>query len=179
MKKLIGLFVLFVLIISLNGCSGKTLTYFGNLGYNFNEVDHENIVFNIYHSNTDDHTWELLETFTCFPLKDNFNDIKLEGFENRIVMSSQNNSVLKTEYNETYNGYDLDTYEFAIDGFSGLIGSFKSFEIKDSDEEQLYRLYPINNGSGLFFTGLDIDKPYDEEGINLDNILITIKIKKK
>lgn len=179
MKKLIGIALIFVLILSHNGCSGKTLTSYGNLGYNFNEVDHENIVFNLYHSNTDAHTWALLKTFTCFPIEDHFNDIKLEGSENGISITSQNKSVIKTEYRETHYTEDLDTYTFTIDGFSGWIGSFKSFEIKDTDEEQFYRLYPINNEIGIFFTGLEIDTPYDEEEINLDNILITIKINRK
>ena len=82
------------------------------------------------------------------------------------------------EQYKSYYGDDLDTYEFNIDGFNGWIGSFKTFEVKDIDGEQFYRLYPISNdGGGAIFNDLKMDGSYDEDEENLDNILITIKIK--
>ena len=73
---------------------------------------------------------------------------------------------------------DERTYEFNIDGFNGWIGSFKTFEVKDIDGEQFYRLYPISNdGGGVIFNDLKMDSSYDEDEENLDNILITIKFK--
>ena len=57
-------------------------------------------------------------------------------------------------------------------------GSFKTFEVKDIDGEQFYRLYPISNdGAGVIFNDLKMDSSYDEDEENLDNILITIKFK--
>ena len=54
----------------------------------------------------------------------------------------------------------------------------KTFNVKNIDGEQFYRLYPISNdGGGIIFNELKMDSPYDKGEENLDNILITIKIK--
>ena len=96
------------------------------------------------------------------------------------IILSHNKDELLVEY-ATY-GMDsnlfVSKYEFNIDGFNGWIGSFKTFEVKDIDGEQFYRLYPISNdGGGVIFNDLKMDSSYDEDEENLDNILITIKFK--
>lgn len=177
MKKVIAVVLLLILVFSLNGCAGKSLTYYGNLGYDLSETDHESIVFNVYHSNTADHTWELLKTLKCSPQHGHFADVRLEGAGNRIIVTSEDNYVEKTETQECYFTDDIDTYSFTVDGFLGYISGFETFDIKDIDEEQICRLYPISNDDTgvLFFEGLKIDGPYDEAGENLDNILITVR----
>ena len=62
------------------------------------------------------------------------------------------------------------------DLMAGLV--LLTFEVKDIDGEQFYRLYPISNdGGGVIFNDLKMDSSYDEDEENLDNILITIKFK--
>ena len=70
------------------------------------------------------------------------------------------------------------TYEFAVEGFEGNLSSYQIFEIKDSNEEQFYRLYPIANGDGTIFTALNLNEPYDVDHVNLDNLLVTLTIVK-
>ena len=73
---------------------------------------------------------------------------------------------------------DEMTYEFAVEGFEGNLSSYQIFEIKDSSEEQFYRLYPIANGDGTIFTALNLNEPYDVDHVNLDNLLVTLTIVK-
>lgn len=102
----------------------------------------------------------------------------MEGEKNQVGIAFEDNRVERTENTVSYYGDDVDTYEFNIDGFNGWIGSFKTFEVKDIDGEQFYRLYPISNdGGGVIFNDLKMDSSYDEDEENLDNILITIKFK--
>ena len=177
MRKIVVMTLTFVLLFSFAGCSAKTLTYNGNMGYDLSKVDYESVEFNVYHSNTENHTWEHLKTFSCSPEKNHSVDVRVEGAKNHIKIISEDNRVEKTENTESYYTADIDTYEFTIDGFDGWIDSFETFEVKDTDVEQFYRLYPISNDNGgTFFQDLKMDKPYDEDEENLDNILITIKI---
>ncbi len=43
------------------GCSDKSLTYIGNMGYDLSKVNYESVEFNVYHSNTENHKWEHYE----------------------------------------------------------------------------------------------------------------------
>ena len=74
-----------ILLFSPSGCSSRKLEYHGNLGYDLSNIDYEEVVFNIYHSNTEQHTWEKLTEFLCSPEKGHYADIRLEGSENRIT----------------------------------------------------------------------------------------------
>lgn len=178
MRKIKTMALILVLIVSFVGCSDKTIHCDENLGIDLRGIDYESVEFHVYHSNTKDYKWELLKTFSCLPKEDHFVDVRVEGEKNRIVITSEDNHVEKIENTKSYYGDDLDTYEFTVDGFDGWIGSFKTFEVKDIDEEQFYRLYPISNDAGgIIFNDLKMDSPYDEDEENLDNILITIKIK--
>ena len=59
----------------------------------------------------------------------------------------------------------------------GTLNGFQTFEIEDTAEEQYYRLYPVTNDSGISYSrDLSLNTPYDEEEVNLDNILITMTI---
>ncbi len=178
MRKIVAMSLTFVLLFSFVGCSDNNLTYHTNLGYDLSEIAYESVEFNVYHSNTENHKWEHLKTFSCSPEKNHFVDVRVEGAKNHITITSGDNHVEKTENTESYYTEDIDTYEFTVDGFDGWIGSFKTFEVKDIDGEQFYRLYPISNDAGgIIFNNLKMDSPYDENEENLDNILITIKIK--
>lgn len=176
MKKVKRIVLLLLLTFSMVGCGARELTYYGNLGYDFSKVDYESIVFHVYHSNTDDHTWELLKTFSCSPEKEHFADIRLEGKENCITLICEDNYVETTEDSQTFFTDETDSYEFTVEGFQGEICGFQTFQIKDTDEEQFYRLFPISNSPGSIFPHLSLDKPYDEKEENIDNILVTIKI---
>ena len=178
MRKITAMVIALVLTFSFVGCSQEKIQYNDNLGLDLSGVDYESVEFNIYHSNTIDHKWELLKNFSCSPKGKHFADIRVEGKKNCVVITSEDNRVEKTENTKSYYSDDLDTYEFNIDGFNGWIGLIKTFNVKNIDEEQFYRLYPIsNNGGGVIFNDIKMDSPYDKGEKNLDNILITIKIK--
>lgn len=178
MRKIAVMALILVLMFSSAGCSDKTIPYNINLGVDLSRVDYESIAFHVYHSNTKDNKWELLKTFSCSPREVSFADVRVEGKKDRVMITFEDNCVEKTENTESYYSDDLDTYEFIIDGFNGWIGSMKTFEVKDTNGEQFYRLYPISNeDGGIIFNDLKMDSPYDEDEENLDNILITVKIK--
>lgn len=181
MKKMLTIVFTIMMTISLCGCGDKEITYIGNLGYDLSEIDYESIDLKIYHSNTDDHKWELLTTLTCDKKEDRFIDIRLEGKENEIIFTSAYNYVEKSDISEQYFSDEIDTYRFTIEGYDGKNGAFshENYEIKDTEEEQYYRLYPISNDSTASYQVLDLNEPYDEDEMNLDNILITMTINKK
>lgn len=178
MKKILTIVFTIFMFITLNGCAEKEITYFGNLGYDLSSIDYESIEFNIYHSNTDNHKWELLKTLKCNQKDDRFIDIRLEGKENALTFLSVYNYVEKTEKSESYFSDEIDKFEFAVEGFDGNIRTVKTYEIKDTDEEQFYRLIPVDNKYGTIFEYVSLDETYDEKEVCLDNILITIKINK-
>lgn len=177
MKRIELLILSFILLFSVTGCLDKTLTYIGNLGYDLSKVDYESVEFNVYHSNTENHMWQHLKTLSYSPEKNRFVDVRVESLKNCIVITYEENYVEEKDSAECYFTNDIDSYEFMVDGFEGQIGSFRTFEIEDTDEEQFYRLYPISNKDGeVVFEDLKMDEPYDVDEENLDNILITIKI---
>lgn len=101
----------------------------------------------------------------------------MEGSENRITAIVKDNYVAEENDTETFYTEDINSYEFAINGFQGTLNGFQTFEIEDTDEEQYYRLYPVTNDSGISYSrDLSLNTPYDEEEVNLDNILITMTI---
>ncbi len=181
MKKMVLLFLLIILsivIFTIKSYNHKSIDYIENLGHDFTELDCEEIVFNAYHSNTGNHTWQLLKTFVYEPEQNNFVDIRLEGKENSITIVLENNNFTQINDSLSYRTNDIDSYQLIIDDFEGTIDTFEKFEVKDIQDEQFYSLYPIdNNDGGSYFAVLDLNEPYDEAQENLDNILITIQIK--
>lgn len=170
--------LILTLLFSLSGCSSRQLDYHGNLGYDLSNIDYEHVIFKIYHSNTKHHTWEELTKFSCSPEKGHYADIRMEGNENCITVIVEDNYVEEENETEIFYTDDIDSYEFTIDGFQGTLNGFQIFGIKNTDEEQRYCLYPVSNDSGTSYsTDLSLDTPYDEEEVNLDNILITMTIK--
>lgn len=170
--------LILALLCFLSGCRSQSLSYEGNLGYDLSSIDYQTISYCIYHSNTEGHIWEPLATFSCSPEKGHYTDILLDSRENHITISL-NEQYTKMEGSTAYfYSNRLDTYEFQIDGFQGTLSGFQNFEIKDTEDEQLYRLYPVNNDSVVTFSNSkpDLTRPYDDPGENLDNILITLTI---
>ena len=125
MRKIAVMTVTLVLMLSFVGCTDKTISYNSNLGLDLNGIDYESVEFNVYHSNTQDHKWELLKTFSCSLKVGHFSDIRVEGEKNQVGIAFEDNRVERTENTVSYYGDDVDTYEFNIDGFNGWIGSFK------------------------------------------------------
>ena len=50
--------ILLVVMLSLTGCGSQSLTYNANLGYDFSKMEYSELVFKVYHSNTENHRWE-------------------------------------------------------------------------------------------------------------------------
>ena len=165
-------------ILFLTGCASKSLTYHANLGYDFSKLEYSELVFKVYHSNTENHRWEKIAEMPCTPPESHSADIRVEGAQDRVTVILEDNFCEKDEYSASYFTNDEMTYEFAVEGFEGNLSLYQIFEIKDSSEEQFYRLYPISNESGSIFTTLDLDKSYDVDQENLDNLLVTLTIVK-
>ena len=163
--------ILLVVMLSLTGCASKSLTYNANLGYDFSRMEYSELVFKVYHSNTENHR-------PCTPPESHSADIRVEGAQDRVTVILEDNFCEKDEYSASYFTNDEMTYEFAVEGFEGNLSSYQIFEIKDSSEEQFYRLYPIANGDGTIFTALNLNEPYDVDHVNLDNLLVTLTIVK-
>ena len=165
-------------ILFLTGCASKSLTYHANLGYDFSKLEYRELVFKVYHSNTENHRWEKIAEMPCTPPESHSADIRVEGAQGRVTVILEDNFCEKDEYSASYFTNDEMTYEFAVEGFEGNLSLYQIFEIKDSSEEQFYRLYPISNESGSIFATLDLDKSYDVDQENLDNLLVTLTIVK-
>lgn len=165
-------------ILFLTGCASKSLTYHANLGYDFSKMEYSELVFKVYHSNTENHRWEKIAEMPYTPPESHSADIRVEGAHDRVTVILEDNFCEKDEYSASYFTNDEMTYEFTVEGFEGNLSSYQIFEIKDSSEEQFYRLYPISNESGSIFTTLDLDKSYDVDQKNLDNLLVTLTIVK-
>ena len=170
--------ILLVVMLSLTGCASKSLTYHANLGYDFSKMEYSELVFKVYHSNTENHRWEKIAEMPCIPPESHSADIRVEGAQDRVTVILEDNFCEKDEYSASYFTNDEMTYEFAVEGFEGNLSSYQIFEIKDSSEEQFYRLYPIANGDGAIFTALNLNEPYDVDQENLDNLLVTLTIVK-
>lgn len=97
MRKIAVMVLTLVLMFSFAGCSDKTIPYNINLVVDLSRVDYESIEFNVYHSNTENHTWEHLRTFSCSPEKNHFVAVRVEGAKNHIRITSEENRLEKTE----------------------------------------------------------------------------------
>lgn len=175
MKKCVVYVLALVLTLCLVGCGSKPLAYYSN-GYDFSNSDCDQVIYRVYHSNTDTHNWELLTTFTCTPEAGHYFDVSLEGSENLLTLSLLDRQVEKTENAESIQTKVITTFEFAVDGFGGTIPGYQTFPVETTDGEQFYRLYPITNSNGRYFMDLALDQPYDAQEDNLDNILITVTL---
>lgn len=188
MKSRIGILMITIIIcfaiILCASCSTKNvLEYDMNLGYDFNSVTNKNFVFNIYHSNTENHHWEKITSFTCKPEQGHYNDMKLIFRNNKIGIELWDNTreVLEDGNAVMYDGTALEKTEFDVDGYKGSQNGMFVFAVENKEGEQPVRLYPISNSEITSFFGdlendFDMNEPYDTDGKNLDNILITVTI---
>ena len=179
MKKKIVLFgLIFAVLFTMMGCGTKKLAYQGSLGLDVSKVDYQKIIFKVYHSNTKDHMWEKIAEFPYDKADNSSPDIRVDASEDKITVVLEKNSYVDEKDSGMYTTEDLDTYEYNVDQFEGFVHSYQTYEIKDTTDEQFYRLYPISNDSGSIYTSVDLSKPYDADGTNLDNLLITLTIER-
>ncbi len=180
MKKKIALLMLFIMVFfAMMGCGSNALSYDGNLGYNFDKVKCEKLVFKVYHSNTKDHMWEEIAEFPYTPTKNETPDIRVDGAKDKVTVVLEKNNYVEQDKSGVYNTKDMESYAFDVDGFEGNILSYHIYDVKDITDEQLYRLYPISNDKGVTYEPtIDLAKPYDEDQANLDNVLITLTIER-
>lgn len=177
-RKIILCGLILIMLFTMMGCGSKKLTYQGNLGLDVSKVDCQKIVFKVYHSNTKDHMWKKLAEFPYDKDDDSSPDIRVDGAEGKITIALESNSYIEEKDSGRYTTKDLDSYEYNVDQFDGFINIFQTYEIEDITDEQFYRLYPISNDSGGIYTSVDLNQPYDSDETNLDNILITVTIKR-
>lgn len=178
MKKVASIVILIMMtLVMLTGCSTGKMKYDVNLGYDLNQVKYSDITFNVYHSNTDDHTWKQIASFSCNPMSGHSYDVKLQCNEGVISVELRNNSKTESGNTVSYNGEAEASYVFEVEGFEGFLPGWKSFDIENKEGEQFVRLYPISNDGGTFFNDINLEAVYDSDNVNIDNILITIVMK--
>lgn len=179
MKKVSTVIILALALSLLVGCQTGKVNYEGNLGYDLNRVKYKDITFNIYHSNTESHNWELLASFPCEPKPGYYNDVELQYVNNTISAVLRSNTMTESsDKNEiTYSGTTEAEYDFTIDGFDGFFPAQKYFDVENKAGEQFVRLYPISNDGGSFYNNINLNEAYDTDNVNIDNILITIVMK--
>ncbi len=168
-----------VSIIMCTGCSAGELEYDKNLGYDLNSVKSDDVVFNVYHSDTEDHLWELIASFPCQPEPGHYNDVKLESEGDRITAELTDNTYTESADGNSaaYDSTVISSYDFTVDGFKGSLSGYGFYSLKNKSGEQPVRLYPVSNNEDVSLVKeVALDKPYDTEGENLDNILITVVI---
>ena len=92
--------ILLVVMLSLTGCASKSLTYNANLGYDFSKMEYSELVFKVYHSNTENHRWEKIAEMPCTPPESHSADIRVEGAQDRVTVILEDNFCEKDEYSE-------------------------------------------------------------------------------
>lgn len=176
MKKRLSILCL-MLAILLTGCSSGVLEYHVNLGYDVNDIDCQTIVFHMYQANQENHHWQQLTTIEYQPQKNNYFDVDCAVQNHVIVFCARENNMIKEKDSVRYDSRDIGSYEHELSSANQLSYGMKTFEIKDVSEEQLFRLYAFNDEAITFYEAISLDKPYDEENNNIDNILITVTFK--
>ena len=166
-------------LLLLSGCAGKkAITYDINTGYDVSRIKAEEIIFRIYHSDTEDHIWEKLAEFHRTPQKDCSPDVRAEADQSRITLTLTESTKKQENNIVIHNSVTVSSAETEVSGFAGDLPGSVSFEIFDRDGEQMMRLYPVNNGNMVTYSEIYLDKPYDDQKENLDNILVTIEFVK-
>ena len=180
-KRTMIMAAVIISILMCTGCSVNELKYEANLGYDLNKAKSENIVFNVYHSDTEDHSWELIARFPCQAEPGYYNEVRLENKGSKITAQLTSSTYAQPD-DADYISYDSDVikeYDFNIEGLNQHLQGYEYYKVKNKRGEQPVRLYPVSNSNGVSVSEdeVSLDKPYDTEGENLDNILITIEMK--
>lgn len=89
-------------ILFLTGCGSQSLTYNANLGYDFSKMEYSELVFKVYHSNTENHRWEKIAEMPCTPPESHSADIRVEGAQDRVTVILEDNFCEKDEYSASY-----------------------------------------------------------------------------
>ena len=177
-KRIVIITAVIILILMFTGCSANELEYDANLGYDLNKAESENITFNVYHSDTKDHSWELIASFPCKAESGHYSDVRIENKGNKITAQLTDSTYTKSDDGNStaYNSAVVTEYDFIVEGLKESLQGYGQYAVKNKSGEQPVRLYPVSNSDGVYLSGeeVSLDKPYDIEGENLDNILITI-----
>ena len=176
MKKRL-LILSLVLAFLLAGCSSGVLEYQGNLGYDVNDIDCQTIVFHMYQANQENHDWQQLTTIEYQPQKNYYFDVDYNILDHEVIFYVREKEMIEKKDAIIYDSKDMGSYSHQLSGAKAFEFGYKMFEIKNVSEEQLFRLYVFNDEAITFYEAVSLDKPYDEENNNIDNILITVTFK--
>ena len=180
-RRMMIMATVIISILMCAGCSVNELEYETNLGYDLNKAKSEDIVFNVYHSDTEDHSWELIARFPCQTEPGHYSDISLKSEGEKITAELTDNmyTVSDDGNSAAYEGTSVTACDFKVEGFKGSLQGYSQYAVKNKSGEQPVRLYPVSNSESVSLPDeeVSLDKPYDTEGENLDNILITIEMK--
>ncbi len=180
-KRTMIMAAVIISILMCTGCAVNELKYEDNLGYDLNKAKSGNIVFNVYHSDTEDHSWELIARFPCQAEPGHYSDISLKNKGEKITAELTDNMYTASDDGNSvvYEGTSVTACDFKVQGFKSSLKGYSQYAVKNKSGEHPVRLYPVSNSNGVYLSGeeVSLDKPYDTEGENLDNILITIEMK--
>lgn len=180
-KRIVIITAAIISILMFTGCSANELEYDTNLGYDLNNAKSSDVIFNVYHSDTKDHSWELIASFPCRPEPGHYSDVRIKGKENMITAELTDSTYTKSDDGNSavYNSAVTAEYDFRIEGLKESLEGYSQYAVKNKSGEQPVRLYPVSNSDGVYLSGeeVSLDESYDTEGENLDNILVTIVMK--
>lgn len=178
MKKLFVILCLTMTVL-LTGCSSGALEYRVDLGFDTNDIDCHTIVFHIYQANQENHHWQKLTTIEYKPQKNEHFDVDDDIQDNEVIFYVREKDMIEKKDAIVYDSKDIGSYRHQLSGAKQLSAGYKMFEIKDIAGEQLFRVYAFAEQGTTYYEQISLDKPYDEENLNTDNILVTITFKKE
>lgn len=173
MKKLF-LILCLGFVVLLTGCSSGVLEYQIELGYNINDIDCQTIVFHMYQANQKNHHWHKLTTIEYKPQKNEHFDVDYDIMDDEVIFYVREKDMIEKKNSVIYDFKDIDSYRHQLSGAKDFDFGYKLYEIKNTDEEQFFRLYAFGKQGTTYYEHINLDQPYDEENLNIDNILITI-----
>ena len=182
LKSIRNILFLLGFVLLITECGKKEITYKGGMGFSATDLPYKEVKFHIYRSNTDNHKWKRIHTFNISLQeikKDEYIDINLSSKNKEIIAQVTKNSVTKDETSKTIESKVINSTKFDVPGFTSNLTSYERKSIIQSDQEQIFLLYPISHkSSATYFSKISLSEPYDIEKRNLDNILVTVEFMK-
>lgn len=170
---------LLILVFFLFGCSKKS-EYLGGLGFSISKPEFTHIRFNIYHSNSDDGNWEKIDSLEVYTDRIEkgyeYIDVSVSSENENVLIEILQKGILKEEKRDTVIAETINPTSFRINGLKKKLSNFSQEDIfYTKGKEQIFLLYPVSNKQSMTtFPNVSLDKPYDTDKANIDNILITI-----
>lgn len=174
--KSLKLVIILLLVFCTSACTKKEIDYQVNLGLDAKQIEVKQMVFRVYHVNEKTHYLEEIHHFRLAPSMFDYLDVNVTFSKETVHIMFVNQWLEKRPEVHIYHSLTLNEFDYQIKDFEGQIPGQERREISDNYDEQLFKLFPINNdGTAPFYVNIPLDKPYDLEPGQLDVILITVQ----